>query len=160
MSFLCRIGWHKSKSDPDRGEWSVRCTRCGRKGEWNLISGHTTWEPKPSYLWGFLKWFWNPQKHPHPDPAFQAELEGEQREHRELYERWRAHQRKALGHRDKAKEHRARAQEHEVKALVHKVSRLAHNEYARALALAHRRRGQNVPVPPSLVGRIHDDQED
>lgn len=153
MSFLCRIGWHKSESDPDRGEWSVRCTRCGRKGVWNLISGHTRWEPKPSYFWGFLKWFWNPQKHPHPDPEVQAELEGDQREHRELYARMQEHERKAEGHAKKAKEHA-------VKALVHKANTLAYNEYARALALSFRRRGLNVPVPPSLVGRIHDDQED
>lgn len=121
------------------------------------MSGHTTWEPKPSYLWAWLKWSWNPQKHPHPDPEVQAMFDAEGREHRELYERWRAHQRKAVGHLDKAKEHRAKVKEHEVAALVHKANSLAHNEYARALALACRRRGQNVPVPPSLVGRIHEE---
>ena len=104
------------------------------------MSERTTWEPKPSYLWGFLKWFWDPLKHPHPDPEIRAELEGA------LYGR--------------LQEHKERARTHMVNATVHQAKMLAHNEYARARALAFRRKGLNVKVPPSLIGRIHEKDRD
>lgn len=151
MSFLCRIGWHRSERAADpKDEWAVRCARCGRKGSWSLMSGHTTWEPRPSYFWAWLRWFWDPQTNPHPDPEIQAELDGEERAHRALYARVKEHEERAQAHEEKAKGH-------QVNATVHKAKMLAYNEYARAKALDFRRKGIDVEVPPSMIGRIDED---